>query len=231
MILEHPLLRPMLNLAGTNDNRYIFEIYQQLIFQASKEDQVVQLAEIYAKDPAFAKLYQEQNNLEGFDLERLIQLPDHTFGYHFAKHMKDHNLENIPAEQFKITDEWSFYTFRIVQTHDLWHILTGYHTDFIGEIGLGAFYIAQHTNFPSVALMTSFFLNVLMSKDLHKADWYVRAFVEGYERGRQAAPLLGLKWEAYFEEDITALRKRLNVHPTDIAPHPEITPRPALVNA
>jgi ubiquinone biosynthesis protein Coq4 len=29
------------------------------------------------------------------------------------------------------------------ETHDIWHVVTGFHTDVAGELGLQAFYLAQ----------------------------------------------------------------------------------------
>ena len=73
-VLEHPLTRAVLDFGATNSNPFIYEIYQQLIFQASKEEQAVQLAEIHAKDPGFAKLYAERDQVGQLDLDTLIQL-------------------------------------------------------------------------------------------------------------------------------------------------------------
>jgi len=44
---------------------------------------------------------------------------------------------------FFFTFEASYVLFRFRQTHDIWHLVTGFDTDVIGELGLKSFELAQ----------------------------------------------------------------------------------------
>jgi ubiquinone biosynthesis protein COQ4 len=90
--------------------------------------------------------------------------------------------------------------------HDLWHVVTGYQRDLIGEASLLAFTFAQTRN-PGIGF--------IVATAYWKAGWVNpgarRLLREGYRRGRRAAWLPGLAWEALLEQPLARVREQLGV--------------------
>ena len=101
------------------------------------------------------------------------------------------------------------------QTHDIWHILTGWGTDLPGEVGVAAFNSAQ---FGAPAFfgynIALIFLNVVMRKaDLGQI---FEAFSVGYQSGQRAEPLFGADWDALWDVPIEEVRTRFGIDRTGI---------------
>lgn len=224
---ESPLLDNIINFAFTGHTEFIFRIYEELLFKASPEEINSQLEEVHKKDPNFIirynQLKKDRSLAKDFDLQALIKFPTNTFGHYFAKYMIDNSLENNFASRFDFETEWSFYVFLTMQTHDAWHILTGCHTDYLGEVGLTGFYLGQHASTPILATLIADFINPIVTKDLYKLDQAMMAFTSGYKAGKEAKPIFGLNWEAAFHQDLDSLREDLNIKANFVKPKPGIT--------
>jgi ubiquinone biosynthesis protein COQ4 len=101
---------------------------------------------------------------------------------------------------------------RMRDTHDLWHALTGYKGDVIGELSLLAFTLGQHWN-TGVALIIAAALLKGWSTGL---GGMVR---DGFRRGRASAWLPAQEWESLLELPLATVRARLK-----IAAPPEYVP-------
>ena len=97
---------------------------------------------------------------------------------------------------------------RTRDVHDIWHILSGYHRDGLGEACLVAFSYAQ-TGGLGWAL-----IGVGAAIRSRKGDQpYAKAIWQGYQRGKAAAWLLGEDYERLLNEPLEAARVRLNITP------------------
>ncbi len=76
------------------------------------------------------------------DLDRLLAYPPDSLGYIYAVTMKKSGFDpNLHLGMTAETDA-KYVELRLSQTHDLWHIITGFDTSPIGEIGLQAVHLA-----------------------------------------------------------------------------------------
>jgi len=106
---------------------------------------------------------------------------------------------------------YAWFGRRTRDVHDIWHILSGYHRDALGEACLVAFSYAQ-TKGLGWALIGA------------GAAWSSRgtrypvsqAIWQGYRRGKNAAWLLGEDYERLMAEPLEAARRRLNITPATI---------------
>ena len=75
-------------------------------------------------------------------LEVLESCPSGSLGQVFAEHCRNRNINpnliDIPLEH-----ESDRVLQHLFQTHDIWHVLTGWGMDNVGEVGLGGFYCGQ----------------------------------------------------------------------------------------
>lgn len=102
-----------------------------------------------------------------------------------------------------LSEELRFLGDRMRDTHDLWHAVTGYGTDLVGEAALLAFSYAQ-TKSPGVGFI------VLLA--LVKGDKTTRPVViEGYRRGRRAKWLPAVAWESLLDRPLGEVRERLGI--------------------
>jgi ubiquinone biosynthesis protein COQ4 len=91
---------------------------------------------------------------------------------------------------------------RMRDTHDLWHAVTGYPTDVLGEAGLLAFSIGQNWN-PGIALIL---LGGLIDGRFGRAMGYLAG---SFELGRRAEWLPSQRWEDLLARPLDEVRREL----------------------
>jgi ubiquinone biosynthesis protein COQ4 len=106
----------------------------------------------------------------------------------------------------------SWYGRRNRDIHDVWHVLTGYNTDGLGEGCVVAFSFAQTgaKGFAVIALGVA-----RIGKKLRPDQPFYRCIWEAYQAGRKARWLIGEDYEALFAEPLDAARRRLNIGAPD----------------
>ncbi|MGI9265479.1 MAG: Coq4 family protein, partial [Gammaproteobacteria bacterium] len=102
------------------------------------------------------------------------------------------------------------------ETHDIWHVVSGFGNDEPGEIGLVAFYCAQ-TGLPIFILLLAIALlnTALYSHD--KVGERFDAIGEGWLAGKRAKPLYGIDWSKQWHRPIAELRRDLKLPETVVA--------------
>jgi len=102
---------------------------------------------------------------------------------------------------------------RTRDSHDIWHILSGYHRDGLGEACLVAFSYAQTGSLGWAVIALGAALRSRGGRAKHP---YVRAIWQGYTRGKAAAWLAGEDYEQLLREPLDAARRRLNITPATL---------------
>ena len=143
------------------------------------------------------------------DLSELAALPDTTLGAAFARHMHDNGLSPDAFQRPPgAPPDIAYLAQRLRQSHDLWHVVTGYGTDVVDELALQAFTYAQ------IRAPGPLVLSVAGALRWGATNPRVLARVlEGYRRGKKAKPMLALPWESLWKDDLEALRKHLRIEP------------------
>jgi ubiquinone biosynthesis protein COQ4 len=166
------------------------------------------------QDPRTAESFQTRRAFGPIDLEALVLMPAGSLGRVFADHCRarkiDPNLIHVPP-----TDEIGFLLNHIYQTHDIWHVVTGWGNDLAGEVGLGAVYAAQFRSPTFFGYMLALiFLNVIWRRaDL---DEIFAAFSAGYRSGKEIEPLFGTDWDALWPLPLTEVRQRFEIERAEI---------------
>src|SRR5262245_52098391 len=93
----------------------------------------LETADRLGSDPESAKVIKERKLLGTVDMGELLKLPKDTLGYRYAEHMTRLNLKQDFYKKLEIKDDISFVLMRMRQTHDLWHVVTGFNTEVVGE--------------------------------------------------------------------------------------------------
>lgn len=151
------------------------------------------------------------------DRDMLRALPDGSLGRAYLDFIEREGLsaEGFQREMEQSGEDFSRldearrrYTYRSRHTHDLFHVLTGYGRDFIGELGLLGFTFEQ-TGLRTFAVMLQFSM-LKAAKDFPGLP--VRAVVrEGHRLGKQAALLYQADWEALLSQPLQEVRRDFNI--------------------
>jgi ubiquinone biosynthesis protein COQ4 len=161
--------------------------------------------------PGVADILAERYVAPRHDLKALLEYPPDSLGYTYASRMKELGFKTLEPEM-EINSDASYLENRWQQTHDIWHIITGFDTSEIGEIGLQAFYLAQ-LKLPLASLLIA---NALIAVTLWQPQSLSRLLVaifQGWEMGKNAKPLIAQKWEQVWEKPVSLWRAELNVQP------------------
>ena len=103
---------------------------------------------------------------------------------------------------------YAWFGRRIRDTHDIWHVLSGYHRDGLGESCLVAFSYGQTGSLGWAVIALGAALR--SRKGRHP---YAQAIWQGYQRGKAAKWLPGEDYETLMAEPLEAARRRLGITP------------------
>lgn len=159
-------------------------------------------------------LLDERPTIDGAVVARLRALPADTLGGAYARYLDDNGLD---ADLFQappgLPDPIGYVAQRMRQTHDIWHVLTGYRPDVPGEVALQGFTYAQ-LGAPSSGLIAA--LGTL--KWAARRPDMVPLTIDGYRRGKAAAFLASVRWEDHFEEKLVDVQRAFGI--ADAKAHP-----------
>lgn len=146
------------------------------------------------------------------DRDKLAALPEGTLGRAYAEFMEKGGLtpEWLVAASEVVAplddDLEAYLSRRLRDTHDLWHVVTGFGGDLLGEASVLAFTLAQ-TASPGIGLLVS-------AAYLQSGDPDARRLItDAFARGLRAAWLPGAPWEELLLLPLEEVRARLRVGP------------------
>jgi ubiquinone biosynthesis protein COQ4 len=194
-----PLFEPYVALiTGDTDLDIVDEMSRTLLETPSFEKAVKTLQQ----DPDCAALIAERYMAPAHDLEALLKYPEDSLGYLYAKKMKEQGFRAEDLyEGLSITSDTSYVEARLSQTHDIWHIVTGFGPSVNDEIGLQAFHLTQFPYPLGVSLVSSGMMSTMIfSPD--ELPTLMEAIRKGLEMGKAAKPLFAQKWEENWEKPL-----------------------------
>ncbi|WP_108790916.1 Coq4 family protein [Erythrobacter sp. Alg231-14] len=141
-----------------------------------------------------------------------------TLAHHYIRFMKREGLTAAglaeesydwrPREE-RPNDQVEWYLCRLRDTHDLFHVLTSYGRDALGEAALLGFSYEQNQNL-GVKFIAYAAARQIKKVSGTKAPIYA-AIKEGRELGKAAAKLAHMDVEKVMREDINEVRARMNI--------------------
>ena len=150
------------------------------------------------------------------DTTALGKLPKNTLGYKYFYHLDSMGFDPDYYRKIEVENDVDYVMMRIRQTHDIWHVITGFDTHPLGEIAIKAVELAQ-THRPMAAAICAGGVYRYMLKQPDEFSDCLESIVAGYHMGLQSRPLLAMKWEELWDRKVDDLRERLGVEV--IGPH------------
>ena len=198
------------------DTQQVFEIMRALNGAASRKAYARLLA-----SPEGGRIAYEHVELAPklMDAAWLDRLPDGSVGAAYRDFIRAENLsaEGLAAESRKgvalgaveAPHPYAWFGRRMRDTHDIWHVLTGYGCDALGEACLVAFSYRQ-TKGLGWALIAFGALSRVRGP---AGKPYRAAIREGFRRGKASAWLPGEDYERLLAEPLDVARRRLGLAP------------------
>ena len=203
-------------LADKEDTRQVFEIMRALNGKSTAHGYIKLL-----ETPEGGRMAFERKEFADklMDDAWLDSLPEGSVGAAYrafirAEDLSAEGLADVSREGINDVDNphpYAWFGRRTRDVHDIWHILTGYHRDALGEACLVAFSYAQTRGL-------GWALIAFGAASRSRGTGYpaIRAIWQGYQRGKAAAWLLGQDYETLLAEPLEAARKRLGLTPPTI---------------
>ena len=149
------------------------------------------------------------------DLDTLRSLPAGSLGHSYAQFMTQ---EQISADGLVQASEEGGdgpgedpdrgrFGARLRDTHDLWHVVSGYNRDLVGEASLLAFTFAQIRN-PGIGFIVAIAYLKAGGEEARLARPMIRT---AFRRGRRAEWLPEADWEALLASPLDEVRRELGV--------------------
>lgn len=211
-------------LEDPNDTRHVFTLFESMIgpievrhvgyFLESPEGRA-----LFAKQPPVVQALT--------DRERLRKMPEGSLGRAYLAFVES---EGISADglveasrEGRITEhvtspELAFLREYMRDTHDLWHTLTGYRGDIVGELSLLAFGFAQMGNLGvGFLVVTGLLMSGLAGRPGAKGLVDPRVYqnrdvvIGGFLRGLRARWVPTTDWLALLERPLAEVRRELAV--------------------
>lgn len=201
-------------LADKEDTAQVFEIMNALAGDSVRRGYVKLLETPEGGRQAF-QMTELADRLQ--DKTWLRALPADSVGAAYLAMIeeRDFSAYGLASESRKVADSEidaahpsAWYARRLRDVHDIWHVLTGYRTDALGEACVVAFSLPQ-TRSPGFGLIAAgVALEFIRARTGHPC---ASAILEAWRRGRRAAWLPALDYEALLAEPLDLARARLGL--------------------
>jgi ubiquinone biosynthesis protein Coq4 len=199
---------------NTQATKYVFMIGDAQDNICESERRRGGFTDPFRKNEALEAMWQARFRTPVYDLDELGKLPPDTLGGAYARHMKANDLR-ADYYDVKVTPRtrMQFLRQRMRQTHDIWHVLTGWGTDEFEEVGIQGFTAGQYMSSMAAIIGAAAFLKSILRCRFNELERHVDNFCEGYAAGKRAENLLAVKWEELWEENVESLRRRYGIEP------------------
>ena len=204
-------------LSDKEDTGQVFEIMGALNGDSTAKGYRRLLQTLQGGRLAYERVELEQRLMDGAWLDSFAA---GTVGAAYRDFVRSENLSaqglaDISREKrskIEVSHPYAWFGRRTRDVHDIWHILSGYHRDGLGEACLVAFSYAQtgSLGWAFIALGAA-----LRTRGEAKHP-YVQAIWQGYRRGKAAKWLLAEDYERLLTEPLDAARRRLNIAPASL---------------
>lgn len=209
------LVRAMRALGGVIRDPDRTDLIGEFIHSLSGSSRVRLYRDVMA-DPQARAILEEGRDLEAVlsDRAALAAMPAGSLGRAYLEWTSQRDFDaggiaeavrkQVPRE---LAGPFPTLAARVVDMHDLWHVLNGWDSDVHGELHLLGFSYAQLGSYGWLVLgrLTVFFLS---SGGRAESAGYFRHAIA---RGRQARKLAGVDWEAMLPLPLEEVRRRLEI--------------------
>lgn len=144
--------------------------------------------------------------LPPFELAQLQKLNVGTLGRTYADHMIGLGLRPDFFDSVPLNDETAYTIMRMRETHDIWHIVTGFGTSVPEELGLQAFMFAQVPT-PLAPLLIAGRILQSTLKNPKEVNQIFDNVSLGWQSGKLARSMFAIEWEKNWDKPLIEVRQ------------------------
>ena len=151
------------------------------------------------------------------DIDALGKLPEGSLGHDLYRMLVDNNFdaEVLDREVIGLANlppALRYVNTRILQMHDVWHLVAGYQTTSLHEIAISAFQLAQFGhNYSSMFLATV--ATMSCCKTPAGFGLLMQNIIEAWRHGRATPALMSIQWESEWHGTPEQIRARHGITP------------------
>jgi ubiquinone biosynthesis protein Coq4 len=150
-------------------------------------------------------------------LDDLAKCPSGSLGNAFYRLITDNkfDLEVLDRDALALSTlipPLNYLNTRILQAHDLWHIVGGYDVTQLHEIAISAFQLAQFGHSYS-AMFLAFVATVSAESEAAGFALAMETIVSAWKHGRETAPLMRIEWENVWQRSAQSIREEYGITP------------------
>lgn len=196
-------------LKNPNDTRAIFRM-SDAFTKASPPAMIDTFMKRAYDDARFERAYQEKYWPYMPSFDELQAMAPGSFGQEIALFIERWGLDKDIFPEPKFASRPDYLRSRVYQSHDAWHVLTGYTPSIEDELALQAFSVGQHKQPISLLIVSGGLLHIL---DTHPEQGLeaLSAVTTGFERGKRAKNLLVHDVLERLNDPLDRVRKDLNI--------------------
>jgi ubiquinone biosynthesis protein COQ4 len=145
-------------------------------------------------------------NAKTVSVAEMAALPPRTLGGAYAAYFDEHGITPFDPPLLPVDTHEDYVATRLREVHDVFHVVTGYGTDDIGELELQWFNCGNlgWGPLPWLVLFASFFLGRTRP---YGGFWSVcKRARAAYRRGRRSRALVSVLWEDYWHMPVDQVR-------------------------
>jgi ubiquinone biosynthesis protein COQ4 len=187
----------------------VFEINEQIVAMRTPADEAATVAD-FARHSAGASALRSRPRLGRLDLDTLRTLPETSLGGAYVRFLDRNGITPESLPDIADANDMDYILAHFYETHDLWHVLTGFDADPAGEVGVQAFLLAQYRAFLPFFVISA----VLVNTALYSYEDKVRrldAIARGWQLGRSSSSIVGVDWRPHLEAPLTDVRRQFRL--------------------
>ena len=149
------------------------------------------------------------------NMERLQSCPPDSLGYALYRLIIDNRYdpEVLQLDDIVLSElphVLHYLNARILQMHEVWHLVAGYETTGTGEIAISSFQLAQFGhNFSSMFLAAVMAIGTF--KEPRSFNVLMQVINEGWHHGRQTPWMMDVEWEQEWETSLDDIRAKYGI--------------------
>ena len=151
------------------------------------------------------------------DMKKLAGCPPDSLGgeLHDLLTVNGFDAEVLDREAIMLAElplALRYLNVRILQMHDVWHLVAGYSTDAMHEVAISAFQLAQFGhNYSSMFLAAA--CRMAHENNPRGFNILMQTIAEAWRHGRETPSFMKINWEEVFDEPIKVIRERYDITP------------------
>lgn len=159
-----------------------------------------------------------RNPVPGYtDIEALAQCPEGSLGRELNRLLVENGydpevLDRNAIALSELPHALEYLNTRILQMHEVWHLVAGYRTTGTHEIAISAFQLAQFPhNYSAMFLAAG--MAIAHCKEPRTFAVLMQIICEAWQHGRATPVMMDIVWEDEWHEQVEDIRARHNITP------------------